>query len=186
MSRLRLASLAAALSVSTMAPASAFWPVIDVTAITQIINQVQQTMALVQSAKQNLQSLPAGIGMSNVQGRISSVTSILQRAQSACQGALSGRTLPSACQVQANTAQTQASQLGSEMSQIQALQSAANGVAGGLAANQLQAKALVEIATQLQEARQAQTAAALQKQIDARAIDQLMHGQSTMGNPFTP
>ncbi len=176
MNRAYLAALAAALSTTAVTPASAFWPVIDVTAITQLINQVQQTLSLVQSAKTELQTLPSNIGMSNITGRIASVTGLLQQARSACRGALAGRALPSACQVQANVANAQAAQLGSEMSQIQALQSAANGVPGGLAANQLQAKALVEIATQLQESRQAQNAAALQKQIDDEATDKVLHG----------
>lgn len=179
------AALVAAL-LGSAAPASALWPVIDVTAITQILAQVKQTVALVSAARSNLQALPGGVGMSDVQGRIASVTSILQRAQSACQGALSGRALPDACRVEANTAQTQASQLGSEMAQIRALQNAANGVGGGLAAQQLNAKALVEVATQLQELRQAQSATQLQKQIDDRAVNASLHGQSSIGNPYGP
>lgn len=185
MKRLHVAALSAVLTSAAIAPASAFWPVIDPTAITQIINQIQQTKALVQSAQQNLATLPSSVGMSNIAGRISSVTGMLQQAQSLCRGALNGRTLPSACQVQANTASAQAAQLGSEMAQIQALQSATNGAGGALAINQLQAKALVEVATQLQELRQAQNAAALQKQIDAKALNDALHGPSAIPNPYS-
>ncbi len=187
MKRRYVAAFAAAISMAAaVTPASSFWPVIDPTAIAQIMNQVAQTMSLVQSAKTELNALPSDIGMSNIAGRISSVTAILQQARSACQGVLHGRTLPSACQVQANTANAQAAQLGREMSQIQALQSAANGVSGGLAANQLQAKGLVEIATQLQESRQAETAAALQKQIDEKALESALHGKPSITNPYGP
>ena len=189
MKRVQVAVLAAALTGSSIAPASAIFgpmPVIDASALLKLAAQVKQTLSLVQSAQQNLQALPSGIGMSNVLGRISNVTSILHQAQTACRGAVAGKVLPSACQVEASTAQAQAAQLGSEMAQVQALQSAANSVGGGLAANQLQAKALVEIATQLQESRQAQTAAALQRQIDDNALDSALHGPPAIKNPYGP
>jgi hypothetical protein len=179
------AAIVAALTVAAAAPANAFWPVIDVTSIAQQVQQVQQeiaqvqqTLILVQTARQNLQALRGDIGMSNIVGRLSTVTVILQQARSSCQSALAGRLMPKVCRVEANTAQAQAQQLGSEMAQIQALQAAANGVPGGLAANQLQAKALAEVALQLEELRQAQNATQQQRTIDNQYIEHTLYGPS--------
>jgi hypothetical protein len=187
---MRIGALAVTLAAALSAPAGAFWPVIDPTAIAQAINEVNQTLvvvaqakALVAAADQNLTALPANIALSNVQGRIAAVTGMLQQARNACQGALAGRVLPNACRVETNTANAQAAQLGAEMTQIQGLQSAARGVNGGLAAQQATAQGIIEVATQLQEMHQAQTAAALQKQIDGQVIDSAMHGPSA-ANPW--
>ena len=188
--RTKIGALAVTLAAALCAPAGAFWPVIDPTAIAQAINEVNQTLvvvaqakALVTAADQNLTALPANIVLSNVQGRITAVTGMLQQARNACQGALTGRVLPNACRVETNTANAQAAQLGAEMGQIQGLQSAARGVNGGLAAQQATAQGIIEVATQLQEMHQAQTAAALQKQIDGQVLDTAIHGPSSV-NPW--
>lgn len=184
--QVRAAALAVAF-LTAVAPTTALAivgpvPVIDFVSIAKLVAQVQQTMSLVNAARQNLSTLPSSISLTNIQGRMAAVTAMLQRAQSLCNGTLSGKSLPSACNVSANTANAQA-QLGTEMAQLQALQNAARGVGGSLAAQQATAHATLEVAAQLQELRQLQTARALQKQIDDQAIDGATHGASPV-NPW--
>lgn len=186
MTRSRAAAVVGVLAASIVlpaTPASALVPVIDAAALTKIIVQVQQTLALVTMAKQNIAALPASITLTNVQGRMAAVTGMLQQARTLCSGSLAGKTLPSACNVSANTANAQAAQLGAEMAQLGTLQNAARGVGGAVAAQQATAHATLEVAAQLQELRQLQTARALQKQIDDQAIDGATHGASPV-NPW--
>jgi hypothetical protein len=160
-------------------------PVIDAASIIKLSSEVTQAISLVNMAKQNLSMLPGSLALTNISGRISTVTGLLQAAQSLCRGASTGKTPPSACSVSANTANAQAAQLGAEMASLQSLQAAARGTGGALQAQQATAQAALEVATQLQELRQAQTAAALQKQIDAQALNGAMRGNSA-GDPSTP
>jgi hypothetical protein len=179
--------LAGIIALGFTAPAGAFFgplPVIDAASIAKLTTEVTQAINLVNMAKTNLATLPAGVGLSNISGRISAVTDMLTSAQSVCKSALAGKALPSACNVQANQANAAAAQFGSEMASLQSLQALARGTGGALQAQQATAQAALEVATQLQELRQAQTAAALQKQIDEQAIQQATSGMGS--DPWGP
>lgn len=164
-------ALSAALSLGTLRPAAAVFPVIDVSAIAKDIQQIEQTIMLVTMAQTNLKALSTGgLNLTNVTGRIAGATALLQQAETVCQGALNGRTLPAACNVRANVATAQAAQLGTAMASIAGLQRAALGTGGALQAQQTAAHAAVEIATQLQQLHQLSLADAQQKAIDAQQI----------------
>jgi hypothetical protein len=62
--------------------------------------------------------------------------------------------------------------------QVQQVQQEIAQVPGGLAANQLQAKALAEVALQLEELRQAQNATQQQRTIDNQYIEHTLYGPS--------
>jgi hypothetical protein len=185
--RLKAAVLSGALLFGLGTPATAQFfgtmPVIDVASITKIVTEIQQTINLVNLAKQNLQALPVGVGLTNVQSRISAVTGMLQQAQSLCQGALSGKNLPSACQVQANTANAQAASFAQDTADLASLQAVARGAAGNLQAQQANALATLAVAQQILQQRQAQIAADKQKQIDANALKNALTGNSA-GDPY--
>jgi hypothetical protein len=167
-------------------------PALQAATIPHLIKEVEQAMSLVQAAKQNLAALQGGVNLTNLQGRISSVQGLLAQAQTACQAALSSAALPSACKVQANVATAQAAQFGAELSQLQGLQAAIKGTTGGLQAQQATAAGLVEVATQLQELRQAQNADVQQKAISAKAYADWLYGKDPTfrqrfgGAPGTP
>ena len=164
-------ALSAALSVATLRPAAAVIPVIDVTAIAKDIEQINQTVMLVTMAQANLKQLSTGgLNLTNITGRISQATALLQQAQIVCRSAMTGRTLPAACNVRANVAAAQAAQLGSAMASIAGLHRAALGTGGALQAQQTAAHAAVEIATQLQQLHQLSLADAQQKTIDNQQI----------------
>jgi hypothetical protein len=177
-------ALSAALSLATLRPASAVIPVIDVTAIAKDIEQINQTLMLVTMAQSNLKQLSTGgLNLTNITGRISQATALLQQAEAICQGAMTGRTLPAACNVRANVAAAQAEQLGSAMVSIAGLQRAALGTGGALQAQQTAAHAAVEIATQLQQLHQLSLAEAQQKAIDAQQFRKTITSPPTV-NPW--
>ena len=179
-------ALTAALSIATLRPASAVIPVIDVSAIAKDIEQINQTIMLVTTAQANLKQLSTGgLNLTNITGRISQATALLQQAQAICQGAMTGRTLPAACNVRANVATAQAAQLGSAMASIAGLQRAALGTGGTLQAQQTAAHAAVEIATQLQQLHQLSLADAQQKTIDNQQIIRATTGAPSV-NPWSP
>ena len=177
-------ALAAAMTVTALQPTLAVIPVIDVSAIAKDIQQIDQTIMLVQMAQLNLKTLSTGgINLTNISGRVSQATALLQAAQAACKSAMAGGTLPAVCNVRANVAAAQAAQLGSAMAAIAGLQRAALTSGGALQAQQTAAHAAVEIATQLQQINQLSLADAQQKAIDAQQLRQTITSPPTV-NPW--
>ena len=188
-----VASLALGAVLLSPAPSLAFFPVIDVTSIAAITQQITQTIAVLQQAQamvaqgqQNLQALRNVGSLTNIPGRIAQVTGLLQQAQTACNNAQFGHVMPQVCKVEANAADAQAAQLGRDMAQVQGLQATASGVNGSLAAQQTTAAGIVEVATQLQEIHQLQLATATKNAISDAATLKALNGAPTVRNPGAP
>jgi hypothetical protein len=193
MKNLRLAA-AALVAFALPLPASAFWPVIDPVSIAKEVQQLQQTVAILQQAqqavaiaRQNMQALPGGGGgLVNIAGRIAQVDGMLTSAQAVCTAAQRGRAAASRCNIESQTANAQMAQLGGTLWTLQGLQRAAAGTSGALGASQATAAGIANLATQLQAIHQAQLAATLQREGDANAYAQAVHGKPAFQSLYAP
>jgi hypothetical protein len=156
-----------ALYMSLAAPAQAQWLVFDVKSVTTQLESLKKEIALVRSAQQELQSIPASLfAATDASGRLRAVQQTLQAAKAACEGVTNGRVMPSVCNVRSSVADQQAASIGQDLTNLQSLRNAASGSTGNLAIAQTNAAALISIGQQLQDQKTRDLAAEQQREYE--------------------
>jgi hypothetical protein len=179
-------AIAALLALSLKGTASAQgWLTFDATQAAHAIDQIKKELALVQSARTNLLSIPTGFPTGTMPTQIATVTSVLQSAQSCLTQATAARALPPSCAVKYNTSQAQSQALGSSLSHLTELENLARASTGALQSQQANALATIAVAQRLTAMHQLDLASAQQKAIDDSVTVNATTKAGTV-NPWAP